>query len=118
MRFYFDIDESEFQNDYAPDFKEIIKNGVVDEIARQIYSDSTNTDLWYSEISNQINELVKSKQKEICEMIVERVSDKITRKKAVVELTPKASEISAVNKENIAYFEEMIDKAIAKKFGK
>lgn len=28
------------------------------------------------------------------------------------------SEIAAMDKDNIAYFEEMIDKAIAKKFGK
>ena len=51
-------------------------------------------------------------------MVVERVSDKIAKKRAIVELTPKASEIAAVDKDNVAYFEEMIDRAIARRFGK
>lgn len=118
MRFYFDIDEYEFQDEYSAGFKEVIKNGVIHEIATQVYSDSTDIDRWYSEISEQIKDLVKSKQNEICEMIVERVAEKIEKKKAVVAITPKASEIAAVDKDNVAYFEQMIDKAIAKRFGK
>lgn len=118
MRFYFDIDEYEFQDEYGPGFKEVIVNGVIHDVAQRVYSDNTDADRWYSEISLQIKELVKSKQDEICEMIVERVADKVARKKAIVAITPKASEIVAADNDNVAYFEQMIDRAIAKRFGK
>lgn len=118
MRFYFDIDEYEFQDEYSAGFKEIIKEGVIREVAQQVYDTSTDADRWYSEISKQINDLVKSKQNEICEMIVERVAEKVAKKKAIVAITPKASEIAAADKDNVAYFEQMIDRAIAKRFGK
>ena len=118
MRFYFDIDECEFNDEYAPGFKEVIINGVINEVAQQVYDVTTDTDRWYSEISKQINDLVKSKQNEICEKIVERVAEKVANKKAIVAITPKASEIAAADKDNVAYFEQMIDRAIAKRFGK
>lgn len=118
MRFYFDIDEYEFQDEYSPGLKEVIINGVIREAAQMVYSDNTDADRWYSEISKQINDLVKSKQNEICEMIVERVAEKVAKKKAIVAITPKASEIAAADKDNVAYFEQMIDRAIAKRFGK
>ena len=54
----------------------------------------------------------------IKDMVVERVAEKIAKKKALAAMTPKVSEIAAMDKDNIAYFEEMIDKAIAKKSGK
>lgn len=50
-------------------------------------------------------------------MVVERVADKIAKKKSIVALTPKASELAAADKDNVAYFEQMIDRAIARKFG-
>ena len=118
MRFYFDIDECEFQDEYSPRLKEVIINGVIREAAKMVYSDNTDADRWYSEISKQINDLVKSKQNEICEMIVERVAEKVAKKKAIVAITPKASEIAAADKDNVVYFEQMIDRAIAKRFGK
>ncbi len=118
MRFYFDIDEYEFQDEYSPGFKEVIMSGVISDVAQRVYSDSTDTDRWYSEISKQINDLVKSKQNEICEMVVERVAEKVARKKAIVAITPKVSEIAAADEANVAYFEQMIDKAIARRFGK
>jgi deoxyxylulose-5-phosphate synthase len=118
MRFYFDIDESEFVDEYSAGFKEVITNGVIREVAQQVYDVSTDADRWYSEISKQINELVKSKQNEICDMVAERVAEKVAKKKAIVAITPKASEIAAADKDNVAYFEQMIDKAIAKRFGK
>lgn len=118
MRFYFDIDDSAFEDEYGVDFRQAIKNGVVDALADEIYNHETDVNRWYSEVKQKIDELVKSRQNEICEMIVERVSEKIANKKALVAITPKASEIAAIDKENIAYFEQMIDKAIAKRFGK
>ena len=51
-------------------------------------------------------------------MVIERVAEKVAKKKAIVAITPKASEIAAADKDNVAYFEQMIDMAIARKFGK
>ena len=118
MRFYFDIEDYEFEDEYGDDFKHAVTNGAIDAVANQIYNEAVDPDKCYSYVIHKIDEIVKSKQNELCEMIVERVADKIAKKKAIVALTPKASEIAAVDKDNIAYFEEMIDKAIARKFGK
>ena len=118
MRFYFDIEDEEFEDEYGLNFRDAVKDGVIRELSSQIYNEGTNSDNWYSEVRKQIDELVQTNQKEICDMVVERVAEKIAKKKALVAMTPKVSEIAAMDKDNIAYFEEMIDKAIAKKFGK
>lgn len=115
MRFYFDIDDYEFQD---VDFRQAVMDGAVNALAEQIYNRETDADRWYSEVQKRINEIVKSKQDEICEKIVERVAEKVAKKKAIVAITPKASEIAAADKDNVAYFEQMIDMAIARKFGK
>lgn len=117
MRFYFDIDEEEFDTEYGVGFHQAILSGAVDALALQIYNEETNADRWHSEVRKSIESILKSKQNEICEMVVERVSEKIAKKKAIAAITPKASELAAADKENIAYFEQMIDKAIAKRFG-
>lgn len=118
MRFYFDIEDYEFDDGYGVDFKQAVINGAMNALAEQIYNTESNTDIWYSEVQKQIKEIVKSRQDEICEKIVESVAEKIAKKKAIVAITPKASEIAAMDKDNIAYFEQMIDMAIAKRFGK
>ncbi len=118
MRFYFDIDDYEFEQDYGVDFRQSVKNGAVDALAMQIYNEETDTDRWYSEVQQTIKEIIKSKQDEICEKVIERVAEKIAKKKAIVAITPKASEIAAADNDNVAYFEQMIDRAIAKRFGK
>ena len=118
MRFYFDIDDYEFQGECGVDFRQAIHDGVVRTIADQVFYHETDTDRWYSEVQKQVNDIVKSRQDEICEKVVERVAEKVAKKKAIVAITPKASEIAAADKDNIAYFEQMIDMAIARKFGK
>lgn len=118
MRFYFDIDEYEFQDEYGIDFKGAVFNGVVESIAAEVYNHESNANNLHLEAQKQLAALIKENEKQICEAIVERVSDKIAHKKAIVALTPKASELAAADKDNVKYFEEMIDKAIARKFGK
>ena len=118
MRFYFDIDEAEFQDDYGMNFQETVMNHVSDEIAHQVWNSVADPDRWHSETKKHIDAILKSKQNEIIEAVIERVAEKIAKKKALVEFTPKASEIVAIDKENVSYFEEMIDKAIAKRFAK
>lgn len=118
MRFYFDIDNYEFNCEEAQSFKEVIKQGAVMELAAEIYENESNPDSWRSEVSEQIKHIVKEHSAEIIEDVIERVSEKIAAKKALVALTPKASELTLIDKSNITYFEEMIDKAIARRFGK
>ena len=118
MRFYFDIEDYEFEDEYGVDFKQAVMNGAVNALAEQIYNTESDTERWYSEVQKRINEIVKTRQDEICEKIVERVAEKVAKKKAIVAITPKASEIAAMDKDNVAYFEQMIDMAIAKRFGK
>lgn len=116
MRFYFDIDDAEFNDEFGIDFCSTVKSRVCESIADQVWNDVSNPDRWYSDINKQINDLLKSRQNEIVETVIERVAEKIAKKKALVEFTPKASEIAAIDKDNISYFEEMIDRAIAKRF--
>lgn len=117
MRFYFDIDDSLFCDEYGIEFSEEVKRSVIQCIADNIY-DTNMSENWYSTATAQINQIIKERSNDIVESIVERVADKIAKKKAVVALTPKASELTAADKENVEYFEAMIDKAIAKRFGK
>lgn len=116
MRFYFDIDDAEFYDESGLDFAETVKDRACEALIDRIWYNSTHPDSWYSDINKRINELLKSKQDDIIEAVVERVADKIAKKKALVEFTPKASEIAAIDKDNVNYFEEMIDKAIARRF--
>lgn len=116
MRFYFDIDDAEFNDELGLNFIDTVKTRVCESIADEVWNTVSNIDSWYSDINKQINELLKSKQDDIIEAVIERVAEKIAKKKALVEFTPKASEIAAIDKDNISYFEEMIDKAIAKRF--
>ena len=118
MRFYFDIEDYEFDDEYGIDFKQAVINGAINAVAEQIFNDAINPDGFHSEVKKQIDNIIKSNHDKICEIVVERVADKIAKKRAIVELTPKAAEIAAVDKDNVAYFEEMIDRAIARKFGK
>ena len=118
MRFYFDIDDYEFKDECGVDFKQTVMNAAIDSLARWIYGEATNPDGWYSEVDKQIKNIIKSHQNEIVESVVERVSDKIAKKKTIMEMTPKVSELAVLDKDNALYFEQMIDKVIAKKFGK
>jgi len=116
MRFYFDIDESEFNDEYGMDFSSTVKQRVCESIADNVWERVSDPDSWYSDIKKRIDNLLHEHQREIIEAVIERVSEKIAAKKAVVALTPKVAEIVAMDKENIAYFERMVDKAIAKRF--
>ena len=118
MRFYFDIDESEFDDECSIDFKQTVINRAIESVAEWIYNSEANIEHYGSVVRDQVNDLIKSRQQDIVDSVVEKVSDKIAKKKEIVAITPKASELTAADKENIAYFEQMIDKAIARRFGK
>lgn len=117
MRFYFDIDDDELNDEYSPSFIELIKMRCADGLREEVW-DSITRDGTYETFVDDIRRLIKDNQKEIIDAVIEKVSVKIAMKKQLLEITPKASQLVAADKENIAYFEEMVDKAIARRFGK
>lgn len=118
MRFYFDIDNELFEDEFGINFQEAVKNGVIESITDIIYNQETSLNRWGSEISQQLKKLISDNSKEICNTVIEKVTEHVLKMKAIKDTTPKASEFAVLNKENVAYFEEMIDKAIARRFGK
>ena len=116
MRFYFDIDDDRFEDELGIDFQKTVKECAVYSIAENVFSSSAGDSL-YNECDKAVRQMVKDHSQEIIDRVIERVADNISRKKSILEMTPKASQLAAIDKENIAYFEEMIDKAIAKRFG-
>ena len=116
MRFYFDIDEDYFNDEYGPEFKELIQEHAIQSIVDRI--NGASFAYYHNEVSKLIDQIVKQRKDEIIELAVNRVADRIAKNKALAEFTPKASELAALDKDNVSYFEKMIDKAIARRFGK
>lgn len=115
MKFYVEISDEDFENIWSEDgFKDIIIEKASDELVRRIFS---NLHLDCRQIGQQI--IKENKEKIIAQIIVDieaKLTETIARKKELVEITPKASELSAISKENEKYFIDLIDKAIAKRF--
>lgn len=117
MRFYFDIDEDQLNDECSPSFIELIKDRCADGLREEVW-DSIMRDGTYESLVDDMKALIKENQQENINAVIERVADKIERKKQLVELTPKASQLAAMHKENVDYFEAMVDRAIARRFGK
>ena len=117
MRFYFDIDAEELNDECSPSFIELIKMRCADGLREEVW-DSITRDGTYESLIDDMKRLIKDNQKEIIDAVIEKVAEKIAIKKQLLEITPKASQLAAADKENIAYFEAMVDKAIARRFGK
>ena len=115
MKFYVEISDEDFENIWSEDgFKDIIIEKASDELVRRIFS---NLHLDCRQIGQQI--IKENKEKIIAQIIVDveaKLTETIARKKELVEIIPKASELSAISKENEKYFIDLIDKAIAKRF--
>lgn len=97
------------------DLKGIIADIAIDKFMDKMYDNYMN-DRAYETIRNDAKEIVKTHSNEIVDRVVDRVSDEIIKKKAIVNEMPKKSEIANISKEWQDYFIELIDKAIAKRF--
>ena len=117
MRFYFDIEDYEFTDYYGVDFREEVLKSSINTLVEDITRGVKNNSSPYSIASQQVEKIIKEHSDEIIQGVIDKVAEKIARKKAITSITPKASEIAAANEENVAYFEQMIDKAIARRFG-
>jgi len=119
MRLYFDIEDEEFMDEGLMengfDFKSFMIENMKDAVIGKYFRSDEYRNI-ILRCDEQIKQLIKDRSDEIVDRVVEIVSDKIAHKKALVDMTPKASEIGKLSKENEKYFCDMIDKAIAKKF--
>lgn len=97
------------------DLKKIIADIAIDKFVDKMYDDYMD-DKVYQSIKDDAKEIVKTHSNEIVDSVVDRVSNEIIKKKAIVNEMPKKSEVANINKEWENYFVELIDKAIAKRF--
>lgn len=97
------------------DLKKILIDKAITQFVYNMYDDETR-DIATNVIRIRINEIVKDNSKEIVNKVIDKVSQEILRKKAIVSEMPKKSEVANISKEWEDYFVELIDKAIAKRF--
>lgn len=122
MKFEFEINNEdlfEYDNwneDEVPvDFKELLRKNVVESVSNKMI-DSQIYDDWKNGINDEIKKILKENRDEIINRVVNQVATLIAAKKELVAITPKASELTRIDKENEQYFIGLIDKAIAKRF--
>ena len=116
MQFTFEILDEEFEDLCygVRDLKDLVVNRASEELVKRI-DDSLRCDA--REIGSQV---IKNNTQEIIDKVISLVTDRvaasIVRKKEILEITPKASELAATDKANEKYFMDLIDRAIAKRF--
>lgn len=113
MRFYFDLDDDMMEYYNARDFQ-----GEVQRAAVQAVADKVIKNIDRELTADEARIVIRGKTDQIINAIVERVSARIIEKKELKALIPSASELSKADREVQKYFEQMIDRAIARKFNK
>lgn len=111
MRLYFDIDDSWYEGYDSYDFKQDVKNGIIKSIVNRLLTEGK-----YSLTEEEARQIVKENKAEIIDKVVQKVSDVIIKKQEIKSLTPSFSELKNADAQVVKYFEEMVDKAIAKRF--
>lgn len=111
MRLYFDIDDSWYEGYDSYDFKQDVKNGIIKSIVNRLLTEGK-----YSLTEEEARQIVKENKAEIIDKVIQKVSDTIIKKQEIKSLTPSFSELKNADAQVVKYFEEMVDKAIAKRF--
>lgn len=94
--------------------REIITEQIIEYVANKVYCDFT---IRYDyKLEEEVKRLVKENKDDIIEKATDKVADKVFARKEIRDQMPKKKEIDDINKEWKKYFEELIDKAIARKF--
>lgn len=122
MKFEFEINNEDLfeydnwnEEEVPVDFKELLRKNVVESVSNKMI-DSELYDDWKNGINDEIKKILKENRDEIINRVVNQVATLIAVKKELVAITPKASELARMDKENEQYFIGLIDKAIAKRF--
>ena len=111
MRLYFDIDDNWYEGYDSYDFKQDVRNGIVDSITNNLLTEGK-----YSLTEEEARQIVKENKAEIIDKVVQNVSDAIIKRQEIKSLAPSLSELKNADALVVKYFEEMVDKAIAKRF--
>ena len=116
LKFEVTITDDDLEQCYGTsDFLYIIKEAAIKKAVDNMCDSKVNVI-----VNEEIKEVVKEHKEEIIHEIIEKVTngvaEKIEKKKEVLAITPKISELNKINKDNEKYFMELIDKAIGKKF--
>ena len=111
MRLYFDIDDNWYEGYDSYDFKQDVRNGIVKSITKNLLTEGK-----YSLTEEEARQIVKENKAEIIDKVVENVIAVILKKQEIKSLAPSFSELKNADAQVVKYFEEMVDKAIAKRF--
>ena len=111
MRLYFDIDDNWYEGYDSYDFKQDVRNGIVKSITKNLLTEGK-----YSLTEEEARQIIKENKAEIIDKVVQNVSDAIIKKQEIKSLAPSFSELKNADAQVVKYFEEMVDKAIAKRF--
>ena len=111
MRLYFDIDDIWYEGYDSYDFKQDVKNGIIKSIVNRLLTEGK-----YSLTEEEARQIVKENKAEIIDKVVQNVSAAILKKQEIKSLAPSLSELKNADAQVVKYFEEMVDKAIAKRF--
>ena len=111
MRLYFDIDDNWYEGYDSYDFKQDVRNGIVKSITKNLLTEGK-----YSLTEEEARQIVKENKSEIIDKVVQNVSAAIIKKQEIKSLAPSLSDLKNADAQVVKYFEEMVDKAIAKRF--
>lgn len=111
MRLYFDIDDNWYEGYDSYDFKQDVRNGITESIINRLLTEGK-----YSLTEEEARQIVKENKAEIIDKVVQNVSAAILKKQEIKSLAPSLSELKNADAQVVKYFEEMVDKAIAKRF--
>ena len=111
MRLYFDIDDNWYEGYDSYDFKQDVRDGIVKSITKNLLTEGK-----YSLTEEEARQIVKENKAEIIDKVVQNVSAVILKKQEIKSLAPSFSELKNADAQVVKYFEEMVDKAIAKRF--
>ena len=111
MWLYFDIDDNWYEGYDSYDFKHDVRDGIVKSITKNLLTEGK-----YSLTEEEARQIVKENKAEIVDKVVQNVSAAILKKQEIKSLAPSFSELKNADAQVVKYFEEMVDKAIAKRF--
>lgn len=111
MRLYFDIDDTWYEGYDSYDFRQDVRQGIIESIVNNLLAEGK-----YDLTEDEARQIVKENKGEIINRVVEAVTNSILKKKEIKSFAPSLSELKNADAQVVKYFEEMVDKAIAKRF--
>ena len=111
MLLYFNVDDNWYGGYDSYDFKQDVRNGIIKSIANRLLTEGK-----YSLTEEEARQIVKENKAEIIDKVVKNITATILKKQEIKSLAPSLSELKNADAQVVKYFEEMVDKAIAKRF--